>query len=56
MKTAEEILKENHSIIKAMKIYANQKIDEASDCYEYDINEGKFILNKQLILSLKDEL
>lgn len=42
--------------IKAMKIYANQKLDEAADCYEYDINEEKFILNKKAILNLKDEL
>lgn len=57
MKTAEEILKEctghahglmDYSTIKAMKLYANQKIDEAANYFAYP-------RDREIILSLKDK-
>jgi len=72
MKTAEEILdlvcpnrpwpvgrKTDAMILKAMKLYANQKLDEAAEKANYKcIDKGdagyEVIIDKQSILNLKD--
>lgn len=70
MKTAEEILKDcgcnsKREIIEAMKIYANQKLDEAAEKAKAQLTSNTEAVwhtdfwaevDKQSILNLKDEL
>lgn len=54
IKTAQEILIENHSTIKAMKLYAEQFIDLAAHNIWHQSHMTEKNYNKQVVIDVKE--